>query len=100
MIRTTIRTLLVLSSAALGALASNAAETKLEYNRDVRPMLAENCFACHGADSASRKAGLRLDRRDDAVKAKALVPGQPNKSAAIVRVFSTDLDEQMPPATA
>src|SRR5262249_58722074 len=37
----------------------------LEYNRDVRPILAENCFACHRPDSASRKAGLRLDQRDD-----------------------------------
>src|SRR5262249_5634586 len=44
----------------------------LEYNRDVRPILAENCFACHGPDSAARKASLRLDRRDDAVgKAEA-----------------------------
>ena len=47
------------------------AADKLEYNRDIRPILAENCFACHGPDSAARKADLRLDRRDDAVKAKA-----------------------------
>ena len=43
----------------------------LEYNRDVRPILAENCFACHGPDSAARKAGLRIDRREDAIEAQA-----------------------------
>ena len=43
-----------------------AAPGKLEYNRDIRPILAENCFACHGPDSAARKADLRLDRREEA----------------------------------
>jgi hypothetical protein len=69
----------------------------LQYNRDVRPILAENCFACHGPDSAARKAGLRLDRRDDAIAAKAIVPGKPAESAMIARVFSQDADEIMPP---
>ena len=75
----------------------NAADGKFEYNRDVRPILAENCFACHGPDSAARKANLRLDIRDTAVKAKAFIPGQPNQSAAIARIFSTDVEEMMPP---
>lgn len=43
------------------------AQAKYEYNRDIRPILAENCFACHGPDSAARKAELRLDRREDAI---------------------------------
>ena len=43
----------------------------IEYNRDVRPILAENCFRCHGPDSASRKADLRLDRREAAVESGA-----------------------------
>ena len=68
-----------------------------EYNRDIRPILAENCFACHGPDSASRKGDLRLDRRDDAVKAEAVVPGKPDKSAAIERILSDDPDLLMPP---
>ena len=46
----------------------------LEYNRDIRPILAENCFACHGPDSAARKADLRLDRREAAIEAGAIVP--------------------------
>src|SRR5262245_60876539 len=44
------------------------------YNADIRPIIAENCFACHGPDSASRKAELRLDKRDDAISAKAIIP--------------------------
>jgi mono/diheme cytochrome c family protein len=68
-----------------------------EYNRDVRPILAENCFACHGPDSAARKAKLRLDRRDEAIKAGAIAPGKPDESEALRRVFSDDPQEQMPP---
>jgi hypothetical protein len=68
-----------------------------EYNRDVRPILAENCFACHGADSAARKAKLRLDVRDDAIKAGAVVPGKPDDSEALRRVLSDDPQELMPP---
>src|SRR5262249_40872488 len=70
---------------------------KLEYNRDVRPILAENCFACHGPDSAARKAGLRLDQRDEAVKAGAIVPGKPDASELIERIFSTERGHLMPP---
>src|SRR5262249_27152858 len=70
---------------------------KLEYNRDVRPILAENCFPCHGPDSAARKAGLRLDRRDDAVKMEAIAPGSPDKSGLIERIISDDTSHRMPP---
>jgi len=70
---------------------------KLEYNRDIRPILAENCFACHGADSAARKAKLRLDVRDDAIKAEAIVPGKPDKSGLIDRTHTDDVETIMPP---
>jgi mono/diheme cytochrome c family protein len=76
---------------------SSAKAGGVEYNRDVRPILAENCFACHGPDSAARKAGLRLDRRDDAVKAEAVVPGKPDQSALVERIFSDDPGQRMPP---
>lgn len=69
----------------------------IEYNRDIRPILADNCFACHGPDSAARKAGLRLDVREEAIKAKAIIPGKASESALIVRTHSTDSDELMPP---
>ena len=75
----------------------DAAREKLQYNRDIRPILAENCFACHGPDSAARKADLRIDRRDDAVGTGAIVPGKPEKSEAIVRVFAEPAEGLMPP---
>src|ERR1019366_5780791 len=73
-------------------------QTKLEYNRDVRPILAENCFACHGPDSASRKAGLRLDQRADAIKKGAIVPGKLKESELVSRINASDPKEMMPPA--
>jgi hypothetical protein len=75
----------------------SAGEQKLEYNRDVRPILLENCFACHGPDSASRKADLRLDRREAAVDMAAIVPGDPESSEMIRRILSDDDSERMPP---
>lgn len=69
----------------------------LEYNRDIRPILAENCFACHGPDSASRKGDLRLDRREAAIESGALVPGDLEASELIARITSNDHDEVMPP---
>jgi hypothetical protein len=73
------------------------AQTKIEYNRDVRPILAENCFACHGPDSAARKASLRLDDRDAAIKMGAIVPGKLKDSALIEHIFSGDPKQVMPP---
>jgi len=81
----------------LCALCGSVQAAEPEYNRDVRPILAENCFACHGPDSAARKAKLRLDVRDEAVKAGAIVPGKPDQSEALRRVLSDDPQEQMPP---
>ncbi len=71
--------------------------SKLEYNRDVRPILAENCFACHGPDSAARKADLRLDRREAAIEAGAIVPGDPQTSELVARINAPDPKEAMPP---
>jgi hypothetical protein len=73
------------------------AQTKVEYNRDVRPILAENCFACHGPDSASRKAGLRLDDRDAAIKMEAIKPGNAKESELLKRIHAADPKEIMPP---
>lgn len=81
---------------ALTATASMVAAERIEFNRDIRPILAENCFTCHGPDSASRKAGLRLDQRDSAVKAGAIVPDKAGDSELVRRIFSTG-KEVMPP---
>ncbi len=75
---------------------------KVDFNREVRPILAKNCFACHGQDEAKRAKGLRLDRREAAVKPlksgeKAIVPGDPDSSALILRVTEEDETLRMPP---
>src|SRR5580704_9862598 len=80
-----------------------AMDDSLQYNRDIRPILSENCFACHGADSASRKAGLRLDHFDPATAADkdgkhAIVPGKPQESLLVQRITAKDPDDIMPPA--
>lgn len=77
--------------------SQGADKRPLSFNRDVRPILSENCFACHGPDKASRKAKLRLDLRDVALEKGAFEPGQPDISDAITRIFSTDPEEIMPP---
>lgn len=82
---------------AMSGTIARAADSGLEYNRDVRPILLDNCFACHGPDSASRKADLRLDRREAAIEMSAIAPGDPDASEMIRRILSDDPDEQMPP---
>jgi hypothetical protein len=74
----------------------------VDYLRDVRPILARNCFACHGTDEAHREAGLRLDRRDDATRelksgAVAVVPDSPDDSELIARATEEDDTLRMPP---
>ena len=71
--------------------------SKIEFNRDVRPILSDNCFYCHGNDASHRKAKLRLDVREDALKQEAFVPGKVDESALIERIVTGDEDELMPP---
>jgi hypothetical protein len=76
---------------------------KIQYNRDVRPILNEKCFHCHGADASHRKGELRLDLRAEAMKPAesgdtALVPGSPEKSQMLTRAMLADShDDVMPP---
>jgi hypothetical protein len=73
----------------------------VDFNRDVRPVLSEKCYHCHGADEGSRKAKLRLDVRTEAVKDRdgtiAVKPKDPDNSEVMRRILSTDPDEVMPP---
>jgi hypothetical protein len=70
---------------------------KVEFNRDIRPILSENCNQCHGPDKNKRKAKLRLDQRDSALSIGAIVPGKPDESELVARIQSTDAEEVMPP---
>lgn len=73
------------------------AEDEVKFNRDIRPILARNCLACHGLDAGVREADLRLDERRVAVEMGAIEPGKPKESELILRVESDDSDTVMPP---
>jgi hypothetical protein len=77
-----------------------AAAAPIDFNRDVRPILADNCFACHGQDAAKRKGKLRLDTREGQQKEGIIVAGKPGESELITRILSKDDDERMPPPEA
>src|SRR5262245_31078142 len=84
--------LVCLGGLLLGPCSSRAAaEEAIDYNRDVRPILSDSCYTCHGPDRSRRKAGLRLDRREDALAeldsgGAAVVPGSRSNSRLFQRV--------------
>lgn len=86
----------ILPLLALPAFAATAAE-RLDFNRDVRPILSDKCLQCHGPDEKTRKGDVRLDDRASALAAEAIVPGSPELSEAIARILSDDPEEVMPP---
>jgi hypothetical protein len=93
---------MVISLPAFGADADADAE-KVDFSRDVLPILSANCFVCHGRDPSTRKAKLRLDTREHAVtvredSAPAITPGKPDGSDLIGRISAKDEDDRMPPA--
>ncbi|QDU75062.1 Planctomycete cytochrome C [Bremerella volcania] len=69
----------------------------IKYSRDIKPLLSNSCYTCHGPDEGTREADLRLDVRDVAT-AHAIVPGKPDESELLARIASDDADLQMPPA--
>ena len=92
---------------ALGALICHSllvADTVLDFNRNVRPILSEHCFPCNGPDRNHRKAELRLDLPDGLTESREngpiLSPGKPEYSLLILRILSEDPDEVMPPSDA
>ena len=71
--------------------------TAQNFNRDIRPILSDRCFKCHGPDAAGNESGLRLDVAQEAYDSSAFVPGDIDASAAIERMLSDDADLKMPP---
>ena len=92
----TIRFAVVVLSLSISP-AVRGGTAAIEYNRDVRPILTEHCFACHGTDEEGRAAGLRLDVREEAIDFGAIVDGDAESSEMVARIFETDADIIMPP---
>jgi hypothetical protein len=93
----------LLTPLVLATLRWNALGAELDFNRDIRPILSEHCFTCHGPDANKRKGKLRLDSRESAFTAAesgecAVVPGDLEKSELIRRILTTDKDDIMPPS--
>jgi len=91
-------------SRALHSSSTQPLAPDTSFSRDIQPILADNCYFCHGPDTSKRKAGLRFDTQDGAFTALgkqkdhfAIVAGHPDQSALIERIFSDDPDDQMPP---
>ncbi|MCA8987903.1 MAG: DUF1553 domain-containing protein [Planctomycetaceae bacterium] len=83
--------------AALPVVNQTAAEEQVQFNRDIRPILSDNCFFCHGPDANHRQADLRLDLREEAIAANAFVPGKPGEGTLLERIMSDDPEQIMPP---
>jgi mono/diheme cytochrome c family protein len=97
-------TLLLVLNLKLSRAAAAAAETNTgpSFTREIRPILSENCFACHGPDEQKRKAKYRVDTKSGAMTSKdgkaLIIPGDPDKSPLFQHLISQDPDELMPPA--
>ncbi|MFZ9937552.1 MAG: DUF1553 domain-containing protein [Luteolibacter sp.] len=105
------RILLILSAVLISGIDAHAAfspddskdpwkpgwDTKVSYAREILPILSDKCFHCHGPDKETREENLRLDIRSEAIKAFAWDPQNPEQSEALIRIFSDDPKEVMPP---
>src|SRR4051812_47840839 len=105
--RTTLRSTVAVTLLLAGASAQEARRVevpeRIEFNRDIRPILSDNCFKCHGPDSRSRKGNLRLDTKEGAFaeieKGRvAIAPRDLEKSELWKRIVTSDRDDLMPPA--
>src|SRR5262245_20736273 len=92
---------LVLVVFLVGALPLRAADPPVDFSRDVRPILSDKCYACHGPDEKARKAKLRFDTKEGAFRVRdgeaVISPGNSAESELIRRITAEDADEQMPP---
>lgn len=97
-----VRSLLLTGILSAGLSNFTAADDRIDFNREIRPILSDMCYKCHGPDAAERKAGLRLDNHAGAITklesgSTAVIPGKPDESQLIARIVSTDPDLVMPP---
>ena len=96
--------LAIILTTALYLKVSGVLLAEIDFNKDIKPILSENCYYCHGPDENKRKAKLRLDDFKDATAEKngsiAIVPNNPEESELYHRIISDDPDEVMPPPEA
>src|SRR4029079_6528862 len=94
-------TLLLFLALTLSLSAQEKAPRPVDFEREIRPLLSDTCYTCHGPDGAKRKSNLRLDTRDGAFAehdgVKMIVPGKPEQSEVFRRLISADADDRMPP---
>ena len=95
--RVSMRVVATVTAIGLLAGATSTAAERVEFNRDIRPILSENCFACHGPDRNARQAGLRLDRRGEALARGVFEPGDASASRLVHRVNESNPVLVMPP---
>ena len=85
----------------IASATESLADDNVDFGRDIRPILSDHCFQCHGPDTNNREAALRLDVRESAMAKRddrhAVVPGEPDQSELVRRITSTDPDQRMPP---
>jgi hypothetical protein len=99
-----IRQLLCVAAGCVAAAAAaRAQQPSISFNRDIRPIMSDTCFRCHGPDRNARKAEMRLDIRDEAIKATRsghipIVPGDPDRSEIVARIFATGARVMPPPS--
>jgi len=98
-----LRIAILVASVVVSVTSSVIADQKIEFNRDVRPILSNNCYLCHGPDKNQLQAGLRLDKRDIATEKlesgqTAIIPHDVAASVLVARITSTDPNQKMPPA--
>mgnify|MGYP005629961065 FL=1 len=98
-----LQTLLLFLSFAVSCTAMAEKPNQVDFSRDIKPILSDRCYTCHGPDAQSREAELRLDLRDEALAAlssnggEIIVAGKPHRSELFLRVAETDVDQKMPP---
>lgn len=96
--RVLLLTIALARCSAPAAAQAPPAAAAVDYQRDIRPILSNHCFPCHGTDQESRQADLRLDQRDAALAHGAILPGNAADSPLLQRVLSSDPEQHMPPA--
>jgi hypothetical protein len=96
--RILLLTIALARCSAPAAAQAPPAAAAVDYQRDIRPILSNHCFPCHGTDQESRQADLRLDQRDAALAHGAILPGNAADSPLLQRVLSSDPEQHMPPA--